>query len=134
MDLKEMLLRHEGEKLKVYCDTKGILTIGVGRNLEHVGITHDEAMYLLDNDIKRILNDCWHHLPWFGDLTEERQYVVIDMIFNVGLAGFLKFVKFIAAVEKEDWQEAARQIINSQIAPNRALDLAWMMRGQPQHA
>ena len=129
MILKDMLIKHEGERLKVYYDTRGIATIGIGRNLEDVGLTHEEAMYLLDNDIKRILNECWHHLTWFGDLSEERQYVVIDMIFNVGFAGFLKFVKFISAVEKEDWQEAARQIINSQIAPNRAAELATIMRG-----
>jgi lysozyme len=129
MDLKSLLLKHEGLKLKAYQDTKGIWTIGCGRNLEDVGITQQEAMYLLDNDIRRIINDCWHEFPWFGDLSEERQYVVIDMIFNVGLAGFKKFVKFIAAVQKEDWQEAARQIINSQIAANRAAELATIMRG-----
>lgn len=129
MDLKSLLLKHEGKRSKVYYDTKGIATIGVGRNLEAVGLSDDEIMYLLDNDIKRILNDCWHHFPWFGDLSEERQYVVIDMIFNVGLAGFMLFKKFIAAVEKEDWQEAARQIINSEIAANRAAELATIMRG-----
>lgn len=129
MTLKDLLIKHEGKKLKVYYDSRGIATIGVGRNLEDVGLTDMEAMYLLDNDIRRILNDCWHHFPWFGDLTEQRQYVIVDMIFNVGLEGFQKFVKFIAAVEKEDWQEAARQIINSQIAPSRAADLAALMKG-----
>lgn len=129
MTLKDLIIKHEGRALKVYADTKGILTIGYGRNLEDVGITEAEALYLLNNDLSRILNDCWHHFPWFGDLTEERQWVVVDMIFNVGLAGFQKFVKFIAAVEKEDWQAAAREIINSQIAPSRAADLAALMKG-----
>ena len=130
MMLKDLLIKHEGKKAKVYYDTKGIATIGVGRNLEDVGLSEDEILYLLENDIKRILNDCWHEFPWFGDLTEPRQYVVVDMIFNCGLAGFKQFRKFIAAVEREDWIAASREIINSQIAPARAAELASIMAGK----
>lgn len=132
MDLRSLLIKHEGKKSKLYYDTAGIGTVGVGRNLEDVGLSDDEIMYLLNNDIKRVLNDCWHHLPWFGDLTQERQYVVIDMVFNLGIHGFLKFKKMIAAIVKEDWQEAAREMINSQWAVQvgqRAAELATLMRG-----
>lgn len=132
MDLKSLLLKHEGKKAKLYYDTRGIGTIGVGRNLEDVGLSDDEIMYLLDNDIKRVLNDCWHHLPWFGDLTQERQYVVISMVFNLGINGFLGFKKMIAAIQREDWQGAAMEMINSQWAVQvgqRAAELATMMRG-----
>lgn len=45
--LKEELIRDEGLRLKPYRDTVGKLTIGVGRNLDDVGITKDEAMHLL---------------------------------------------------------------------------------------
>ena len=130
MNLKALITAHEGKRSKVYADTNGILTIGVGRNLEDVGLSEDEIQYLLDNDIKRVLNDCWHHLPWFGDLTEERQFVVIDMMFNLGLGGFLKFKKMIAALEKGDYQEAAAQIIDSQLAPSRKAELAQIMAGK----
>jgi lysozyme len=127
ISLKDLLIKHEGLRLKVYNDTKGIPTIGCGRNLGDVGISREEAMYLLDNDIKRIVNDCMHEFAWFPDLTEERQYVVIDMVFNCGLAGFKEFRKFIAAVVREDWQEASAQIIDSQLAPNRKAELAAIM-------
>lgn len=133
MDLKAMLIKHEGKRSKVYTDSVGIQTIGVGRNLEDVGLSEDEIMYLLENDIKRVLNDCWHHLPWFGDLSQERQYVIIDMVFNLGIHGFLKFKKLIAAIEKEHWQEAAREMINSQWAVQvgqRAAELAAIMAGK----
>lgn len=132
MDLKSLLLKHEGKKAKLYYDTRGIGTIGVGRNLEDVGLSDDEIMYLLDNDIKRVLNDCWHHLPWFGDLSQERQYVIISMVFNLGINGFLGFKKMIAAIQREDWQGAAREMINSKWAVQvgqRAAELATMMRG-----
>jgi lysozyme len=130
MNLKDMLIDHEGLKLKAYQDTKGIWTVGVGRNLQDVGLTKDEALYLLENDIRRIVNDCIHEFPWFADLTEERQYVVIDMVFNCGLAGFKQFKRFIAACSKGEWLEASREIIDSEIAPRRRAKLAAIMAGQ----
>lgn len=130
--LKDLLIKHEGIKGKVYADSEGVLTIGVGRNLEDVGVSYDEAMLMLDNDIKRVLYDCWHEFPWFADLTEDRQHVVASMVFNLGLAGFKKFKKMIAAIEKEDWTEAACQMIDSTWAAQvktRAVELAILMKG-----
>lgn len=130
--LKDMLVKHEGIKLKVYADSEGVLTIGCGRNLEDVGVTRDEAMLMLDNDIKRVLYDCWHEFVWFADLTEDRQNVVASMVFNLGLEGFKKFKRMIAAIEKEDWTEAACQMIDSTWAAQvktRAVELAVMMKG-----
>ena len=49
--LKKQLVIHEGLKLKPYHCSANKLTIGVGRNIEEVGITESEAMYLLENDI-----------------------------------------------------------------------------------
>lgn len=128
MDLKALLVKHEGKKNKIYYDTKGIATIGVGRNLEAVGLSDDEVMYLLANDIKRIVNDCVHEFPWFSELSEVRQYVVIDMVFNCGMAGFKGFKRFIAAVLQEEWARAAAEIIDSDIAPLRAGELATLFR------
>ena len=133
MSLKDLLMKHEGIKLKMYYDSEGVPTIGVGRNLEDVGLTHDEAMYLLNNDLKRVMNECLHEFPWFADLSEQRQCVVASMVFNLGLAGFKKFKKMIAAIEKEDWTEAACQMIDSHWAAqvkSRAVDLAVMMKGE----
>lgn len=133
MMLKDLLIKHEGIKLKPYVDTEGVFTIGCGRNLDDVGISSDEAMILLNNDIKRVLYDCWHEFPWFADLNETRQNVVASMVFNLGLDGFKKFKRMIAAIEKEDWVEAACQMIDSHWAAqvkSRAVELAVMMKGE----
>ena len=132
MDLKQLLLKHEGKRNRPYLDTNGFLTVGIGRNLDANPLSDDEINYLFENDIKRVLNDCWHHLPWFGDLSQERQYVIIDMVFNLGIGGFLKFKKMLAAIEKEDWQTAAAEMVNSKWAADvgqRAAELATIMRG-----
>lgn len=132
MTLKDLLVKHEGIKGKLYYDSVGVATIGVGRNLEDVGVSYDEAMLMLDNDIKRVLKDCWREFTWFADLTEDRQSVVASMVFNIGLAGFKQFKKMIAAIEKEDWTEAACQMIDSTWAAQvkgRAVELAILMKG-----
>ena len=132
MTLRDLIIKHEGIKGKVYYDSEGIATIGVGRNLEDVGMSYDESMLLLDNDIKRVLKACWHEFPWFIDLSEDRQNVVASMVFNLGLEGFKKFKKMIRAIEKEDWTEAACQMIDSHWAAQvkgRAVELANLMKG-----
>ena len=54
--VKEMLIRHEGVVCTLYQCSESRWTIGAGRNLQDRGITEDEAMYLLDNDIKRVMS------------------------------------------------------------------------------
>ena len=133
MTLRDLLIKHEGIKGKVYYDTEGVATIGVGRNLEGVGVSVDEALLMLDNDIKRVLYDCWHEFRWFAELSEDRQNVVASMVFNLGLEGFKKFKKMIAAIEKDDFTEAACQMVDSKWAAQvkkRAVELAVLMKGE----
>lgn len=130
--LKEMLIKYEGRKRRAYLDPEGYWTVGVGRNIETAEFSDDEIELMLNNDIKRVLYACWHEFPWFADLTEARQNVVANMVYNLGLDGFKKFKKLIAAIEKEDWTEAACQMIDSKWAAqvkNRAVELAIMMKG-----
>jgi len=49
--LRSQIERHEGLRLKPYLDTATPprLTIGYGRNLDDVGITREEADYMLAN-------------------------------------------------------------------------------------
>ena len=130
--LEQMLIRHEGLRLKPYEDQFGNLTIGVGRNLSGVGISRAEAIELMRNDIAniytRLLTDKW---TWVLDLGPVRRDVVISMMFNLGLRKFLTFKKAIKAMKEEDWEEAARQMLDSAWAGQvggRARALAKMMR------
>lgn len=134
VDLRGLLIRHEGMRLKPYIDTVGKLTIGVGRNLDDKGITHAEAMAMLDKDIADATNDCLHAFPWFADLTQERQWVIISMVFNVGLAGVKKFVRMLGYLELGDYDGAAREMHESRWAKQvgiRADELIVMMKGTP---
>lgn len=129
--LKDQLILHEGLKLEPYQCTAGKLTIGVGRNIEDIGITEDEARYLLDNDILRVCDELDRAVPWWRDLSDVRQRVMVDMVFNLGMSRFLQFKNFLAGVEAEDWDTAAEEMLDSRWASQvgqRANRLAEAMR------
>jgi len=129
--LKNQLILHEGLKLEPYECTAGKLTIGVGRNIEDIGITEDEARYLLDNDILRVCDELDRNLPWWRDLSDARQRVLVDMVFNLGISRFMQFQNTIAAIESGDYETAAGEMLDSRWADqvgNRAKTLSRMMR------
>ena len=64
------LIHHEGKRNTVYSDTMGIPTIAVGRNLRDVGLSEDEIMYLLDNDIDRVENQLDTYFSWWKILRK----------------------------------------------------------------
>jgi len=113
MNIKDLLIKHEDLKLKPYKDSKGILTIGVGRNLDDLGISEDEAMYLLENDIKRVKEELKEIFPNFDELPYNVQLVLIDMDFNLGKSRFLTFKKMIQAVREHNWAKMIEEMKNS---------------------
>ncbi len=127
----EQLLVDEGLRLKPYRCTAGRLTIGVGRNLEDRGISEAEALLLLDNDI----TDCWGRLaarqPWVLAAPEAVQEALVNMAFNLGVAGLLGFKETLALLETEKYAEAARAMLASKWARQvgkRAERLAGQVR------
>jgi len=125
-----LLIADEGLRLKPYKDTVGKLTLGIGRNLDDVGITEAEAKYLCLNDIARVERDLDRALPWWRNLNEKRHLVVASMAFQMGAGGLQGFPKFLAALKREDWPGAAAEMADSLWAtqtPARCGRLAKMM-------
>ena len=131
-NLKKMIKLDEGERLKPYLDTADPpkLTIGVGRNLDDVGISHQESDILLDNDITRLLvNPDIHRI--LSDHDEVRQAVVLNMAFNLGIAGLMDFRNMLEAFANKDYVLAALEMLDSRWAEqvgHRSTRLAYMMR------
>ncbi len=131
--LEKILIRHEGLRLHPYTDTRGKLTIGVGRNLIDNGIDKTEAMELLRHDIADIYSQILtKRNEWILDFGGPvRRDVVIMMIFNMGMRGFQTFKRAIKAMKREDWNVAAMEMLNSKWSNQvgrRADVLAEMMR------
>jgi lysozyme len=129
--LKQLLVHHESYRQYPYTDTTGHITIGIGRNLSDRGISTTEALSLLDDDVLYFSGQLNHYLPFFVNLSENRQIALIDMCFNLGTKGLLNFTQMIDALEKGDYEAAAKEMLNSKWATQvgeRATTLANIIR------
>lgn len=138
------LIRDEGLCLAVYDDATGLPlrpgmelvghpTIGIGRALDVNGITADEAHLLLANDIARVEGELQKALPWFAALDDARQRVLVNMAFNLGTAGLLRFHDTLRYAQEGRYELAARAMQDSgwyRQVGGRALRLVAVMRGE----
>src|SRR5262245_4348221 len=132
--LRRFIEDHEGRRVTAYLDSRGIPTVGVGFNLRRsdakgktaalgvsydalcrgaVSLTDQQIDALLDADIAAAMADARHIVHGFDVLPPDVQMVIVDMIFNLGIAGFAAFKKMIAAVECADWSTVASEMRDS---------------------
>lgn len=126
----ERTKEYEGLRLKPYTCPTGHLTIGYGHNLEN-GITAQVAEQLLVADLAYAQMEVGARLPWSMKLDEARQYVLVDMAFNMGISKLMTFKKFLAALKKRDYSTAAKEMLDSRWAVQtgrRARELAEIMK------
>lgn len=140
MDYKKLaatLKEHEGKVVvggrhRAYKDTKGILTLGYGRNIEDSGISEGEAEILLCNDIADREAKLRHLIPFWFALSENRQRILCEMAFQLGVQGLLGFKNFLSACANQDWQKAEKEGLDSLWArsdsPARAKGLMKALR------
>ena len=123
----------EGFRSHGYRDSEGNLSLGYGRCIEPgvgLGLTEDEALDLLENDVYRSVKECrrWH---WFDTLKPVHQSVLVQLSFQLGLPSLSGFIKMLAALEKGDMHMAAAELLDSKFArqvPARAERLAQKLR------
>jgi lysozyme len=151
---RELLIQElradEGEKLRAYRDHLGYWTIGVGHLIDPARganpapfgadlrtggggtITPAQSAQLLAQDIDAKAAELDRRAPWWRGLSENRQRVVLNMAFQLGVSGVLAFRKAVAAMQVGDYDEAAFQMADSSWAntqtPARAARLIARMR------
>lgn len=128
--LRAQLPIDEGERARLYTDTQGKVTIGIGRNLTDCGISEDEQALMFENDMRRAVAIARNVVPSFDSLNDARQYVVCNMAFNLGL-GLRAFSRTLAAIAAGDWVQASDEMLDSLWAREvgeRAVRLARVMR------
>ena len=130
----DQIKQDEGLVLHSYADTLGYATIGYGRLVDQRkggGISEDEALYLLKNDVNARLNVLENAIDFFARLDDARKAVLLNMSFQLGITGLLKFKNTLAKIEMGDYDGAADNMMKSLWArqtPNRAGRLAEQMR------
>ena len=132
-EIAEALKREEGFSAHCYICTAGKNSVGYGRNIDAdggIGISEEEADYLLRNDIDRTIAEC-EQWEWFGDLQPAQQSVLIQLCFQLGYPRLTKFKRMLAALAEQDYDTAADELLDSRFAeqvPRRANRLAEQMR------
>ena len=114
--LANELRRDEGVRHKPYKDSVGLTTIGVGRNLDHVGLSDIEVQFLLVNDIKTVIDALDRELPWWRGLTTKRRLAMANLCFNMGINGLLQFKQTLAMLQSGKYDHAARLLLQSKYA------------------
>lgn len=128
--LKAQLNTDEGRKNRVYTDTVGKLTVGVGRNISDRAFSEDEIDLMLENDIKLVESALDHALPWWRNMNDARQNVLANMCF-MGIGKLLGFKNTLAAMQTGRYDDAAEGMLDSLWAKqvgDRAKRLAAVMR------
>ncbi len=112
----ELLKKHEGVRLRPYLCSAGKVTIGVGRNIEDIGISDEESDFLLMNDIKRTIRELCENVNFFDTMDGVRKVALVDMCFNLGISRFLKFKKTLKFLSEKNYPAAADEMLNSRWA------------------
>jgi lysozyme len=133
--LAKQLEVDEGKKRFPYICTAGKLTIGIGRNLDAKGVSEKVIALMLEEDIDDAVADLDRELPWWRQLTDARQEVLVNMCFNMGIGnvskGLLSFRNTLAALKRGDYEATAQGMEASKWAVQvgkRAQRLIKMMR------
>jgi lysozyme len=113
--VQQLIEQDEGRKLWPYQDSRGKMTWGVG-HLMATGIAPDvEALVgqAVDLQFQHDLDAVTQgliRLPWFASVNPIRQAALIDMAFNLGLAGLNTFTTFLSCMESGQWAAAAADL------------------------
>lgn len=139
------LMRHEGShkdkrgRHVAYRCPAGALTIGYGHNLDALPlpgldglscISEEQARQILREDVCAFAAILDEELPWWRSLNAPRQAVLLNMAFNMGVDGLLKFKNTLRAVREMRWKDARDGMLASKWAGQvgrRAVELSRQM-------
>jgi lysozyme len=114
--IQQMLIRHEGKKPFLYHDSKNILTIGVGWNIEHEPMRENEIALRLSNDILETQNELDSSLPFWRLLNQYQQMAMVDLCFNMGIETLKTFKTFLGLMQSKHFEEASMDLVNTAYA------------------
>lgn len=116
MNIAQLLEVHEGNRRYPYRCTAGKLTIGIGFNLDDVGLYPEEIDFILQNRIRLTEEAVERSFPWYHELDEVRQAVILDMAYNMGMRTLLQFKRTLKSVKDGEYERASKEMLESKWA------------------
>ncbi len=126
--LMNSLALDEGFRGRKYKDTKGIETIGYGINLETEDMPEPIARAWMEYKVREIELELAKVFPDYIVLCDPRKSVLINIAYNCGVVGLMTFRRMITNLQAKNYDGAADEVVNSEIAPARSHRLAKIMR------
>ena len=127
--LVEKIKKSEGFIGNEYKDSLEVPTIGFGTKLP---ISKAEGELLLSFRLNKMISDLLEEKPIIFRFPQERQEVLFEMCYQLGLKGLLNFKMMWLALENFDYIVAAEEMLDSKWyrqTPQRAIGLANIMKG-----
>ncbi len=113
----------EGDPLVAYLDTKGILTCFRGHNcmvrpvpgIEKPGDrgTQEQDDACFAGDVQDACAQLDSHIGWWRNLDDDRQNVMLDLCFNMGIGTLCTFHNTLADIKNGNWDAAADGMAHS---------------------
>lgn len=120
---QELIEKHEGRRNKLYQDTEGVWTIGVGYNIQEHGLPDWIIDRLLSDMVALCEIECAKLIPSFYKHNELRRAVLIDMMFNLGYTRFSTFKKMLKALEEATFDPNKYSYVTKEM-----LDSKWALQ------
>ena len=119
MTIYDQLRRDEGVRSTLYRDELGNATVGVGHNLS-TPLSDRSIQVILEDDVAAIKSALDAACPWATSLDDSRYGALLNLAFNMGVggvhAGLLGFPRMLRAIQAQDWDTAARELLDSRYA------------------
>ena len=112
-DLFDDLKRHEGFRSRVYNDSLGITTIGIGFAIKDLELDEDDCNRILEKKISKLIPQIFSRWKFLNDAPNDVKIVVVNMCYQMGVNGVSKFKKFLQALEEKDYGWAAIEMLDS---------------------
>ena len=108
--------------IEIHCIVIGLISL--------FGLRDDEINLMLDNDIVECEKLLQANIKGWVTLHQERQNVLINMCFNLGITRLLRFKKMFKAISESNWDTTADEMLDSKWARqvgDRAIELSTIM-------
>lgn len=115
MTIYDQLRRDEGVRSTLYRDELGFATVGVGHNLS-TPLSDHSIQTILEDDVAAVKTELDTSLPWAASLDDARYGALLNLSFNMGVVGLFGFSRMLRAIQAQDWDVAARELLDSRYA------------------
>lgn len=141
--LRHLIMKEEGLRLVPYKDRHNLWAAGFGHIIteprliealnrgDRVFVPMHTAYEWLQEDLEDHMRLVRHYFGHLG-LSEPRLEVLAGLSYQMGIHDLMEFERMIEALEQEDWDEAARELLDSRYGkeqtPARARRMAKYLR------